>query len=107
MNIQKVSQQPSFSGRMAVKGNPGAIKKFVADLAKDFPNTEFITKGKGKFAYIAHLDDVSRLNGNKGEVAGDVFDSIAGRNPMYTDIKDLEKAIKAKMFDAGSMIINK
>lgn len=107
MNIQKVSQQPGFGARMALKGNPKAIAAFVEDLAKEIPSTKFITKDKGKLAYVAHLGDEAKFEGKSGEVAADIFDSIAGRNPYYTEVKDLEKAKKAKSFDPQSLQINK
>lgn len=102
MTIQKVSYQPAFGHRLPIAGKPQEIEEVIGAIAKEGVRVANITKNKGKVAYVVTNDDLPRLNGKSGEVAEDVFTSIAGRqDPVKA--KDIIAAIKAHRFDFDTL----
>lgn len=98
MNIQKVQNQPQFTARMPVAGKAKELAEVFAKVCIENPEAKQIVTGKGRLAYIVTKADVSRLEGKSGEIAKDVFESIAG-TAAPLKAKDVLKAIKEKRFD--------
>lgn len=102
MNIQKVQNQPQFAARMPIAGKAKELVEVFAKVSEANPEAKQIITDKGRLSYIVTKADVSRLEGKSGEIAQDVFESIAGSaTPLKA--KDLLKAIKEKRFDFDSL----